>query len=297
MLEPLRRTGQPDVDGVLDRITLVAASADFIERELTTLQQHLTEPEYVTLPGDIPAFRYKEGEQHDLLMSLLKCLRSVSLLHGANMLLMYGFYQEVGILIRCIKESAEDVLFVSTPLGVEGKPSEPQRAHVAEFFEETARSMADAMASEQKKARVPREKISAGVARIGGNPLNPSDGKKLHELLHKGYSGYVHGSYPSIMELYGALPDENGKPAKGSGRYYLRGHLPAARTLEMAEALVSEAHSVAVASAFLAKRFGNAKAYDLLDEVIGVLAEATESDNIGDVNKAVARMKAGKSVS
>ena len=41
---------------------------------------------------------------------------------------------------------------------------------------------------------------------LKGADLNPSDAQSAMSTLHKAYSGYVHGAYPHIMELYGGNP-------------------------------------------------------------------------------------------
>ncbi|MCX5726865.1 MAG: hypothetical protein NT030_06830 [Candidatus Saganbacteria bacterium] len=53
---------------------------------------------------------------------------------------------------------------------------------------------------------VPRKKVRAGVSRVLSNCVNPHD---LHEILtteENAFSGYIHGAYPHIMELYGGDP-------------------------------------------------------------------------------------------
>ncbi len=60
--------------------------------------------------------------------------------------------------------------------------------------------------SEQKRNRVPRRKVYAALGRTTGEFVNPSDGAELHRSLSQAMSGFVHGAYPHIMELYGGNP-------------------------------------------------------------------------------------------
>ena len=60
--------------------------------------------------------------------------------------------------------------------------------------------------SEQKRNRVPRRKVYAALGKITGDIVNPSDGAELHRTLSQAMSGFVHGAYPHIMELYGGNP-------------------------------------------------------------------------------------------
>jgi len=153
--------------------------------------------------GGFPYFRHEN--QNALLACYLKCVRIVSSLNAALVLLEKGFFQEVYVLCRCIDEFCEDVWFLSTPLGVNG-PSNDQIRFIEEFFQEEFDKPDNPLKSTQKRDRVPRKKILSAISRLHGQPINPSDAKELLRTLHQTFSGYVHGAYPHIMELYGGSP-------------------------------------------------------------------------------------------
>jgi hypothetical protein len=272
-------------------IDLLIHSIDAIEQEVLRLQSHFPSPTFVRLPGGISAFRHDKGD--DLLMSYLKCVRSVSMLRAGVLLVESGFYQEIGILCRCLSESFEDVLFLATPLGEDKKPSKAQIQLMEEFFQEEFEDPSKPVASQQKRQRVPRDQVLAGIARIDGNALNPSDAKLISRSLHMGFSGYVHGAYPHIMELFGARPDEQGRPDVANGQYSMSGGMPNARVAEMLEALASRAHNTAVAVSIVGKRLNDKTVEERLSPVMDALSKATGSD-IGDPNTAVKMVKQGK---
>jgi hypothetical protein len=60
----------------------------------------------------------------------------------------------------------------------------------------------------EKTERVPptRKKIKASVARFLSPVVNPSDSQRTGQIATDCLSGYVHGAYPHIMELYGGAP-------------------------------------------------------------------------------------------
>ncbi|MEO7324961.1 MAG: hypothetical protein ABIW82_09050 [Dokdonella sp.] len=272
----------------------LARAVDAIEEAVQALHSRLHPPAFVHLKGHTPAFRHDQRDY--ILMSHLKCVRSVSLLHAGIALLANGFYQEVGILCRCLSESFEDVLFLATPLGEDGKPSKAQMQLVEEFFQEEFEDPSKPVGTQQKRQRVPRDQVLAGMARIDGNPLNASDGKELTRMLHMGKSGYVHGAYPHIMELFSASPDKNGEPDVANGRFAMSGRMPGQRTSEMLDALASAGHNTAIATCVGAKRLGDKAVEEKLGVIITALAAATASDQIGNPNDAIKKLKRGESL-
>jgi len=48
---------------------------------------------------------------------------------------------------------------------------------------------------------VRRQKIRAHLARLEQQPSDPSTFVTMYKTIHNGYSGYVHGAFPHIMDL------------------------------------------------------------------------------------------------
>lgn len=264
-----------------DMIELLLRSTDSIERVVISLGAHFESPAVVGT-GERTVFRHQA--QHDLLMSYLKCVRCVSLLRAGALLLNAGHWQEIGILCRCLSESTNDVLFLATALGENGQPSNDQKRLVAEFFQEEFEDPNRPLSTQASRDRVAREKVVAGIARIDGFPINPSDGKVILRQLDAAFSGYVHGAYPHIMELFHMHPS--------SGGAFAMGGVPASRIRQMGDALLSRCHLVACSTGIVARRLGVQEQCDRLLPIIAALAEATGSDEVLDPDSAVRNMKA-----
>ena len=150
------------------------------ETAVCSLDRHFEQPSLARVHGD-QVFRHANRDA--LLMSYLKCVISVSSLNACLVLLRHGYVQEVGALCRCVEENCQDVFFLSSPMGVGGKPSEDQQRLIRDFFQEEFDS-ADPLLSTQKRDRVPRSKVLAGIARLPGQPMNPHDAQRLSRCLH-----------------------------------------------------------------------------------------------------------------
>ena len=213
------------------------------EDAVAKLERHFERPRFLQLHGS-PCFRHTK--YNALLMSHLKCVRSVSSLNACLVLLRNGYVQEIGILCRCVDDNNQDVTFLGTPLGENRKISEHQERMLKEFFQEEFDD-ADPLLSTQKRDRVPRQKVHAGISRLPGQPINPHEAGRVHHSLHAAFSGYVHGAYVHIMEIYGG-DDMN------SLSYHMHGLLGTPRIPEWTDALSSYVYRTLIAIEIVAKR-------------------------------------------
>ena len=165
------------------------------------------------------------------LMAYLKCVRAASSLNAALALLENGYTFEVGTLCRCIDEGTEDILFLALAPGKDDTDFKYQEQLVAEFYDDELEHMAQPMEAAAGRNRVPRRIIHAALARLPVAIGNPSDSKALMQSLTRTLSGFVHGAYVHIMELYGGNPP----------RFHLSGMPDTPRIEEMAEQLASTA--------------------------------------------------------
>ncbi|GAA0721678.1 hypothetical protein [Dokdonella soli] len=100
----------------------------------------------------------------------------------------------------------------------------------------------------------------------------------------------------TIMELFGARPDPNGAADVANGRFAMAGGMPSQRTAEMLDALASAAHNTALAIRVVAKRLGGKAMEERLGPVIELLSAATASDQIGNPNEAMKKLKRGEAL-
>lgn len=161
-------------------------------------------PHRVEINGML-AFRH--AEKDDLLLSFLKLVKIASHHNAAIVLLSRGYVQEVYALCRMIDEACEDIHFMATPLGDSNEPSPNQLRFFEEFFQEEF-SGTDLLQSHQPRDRVPRKKVRAGISKIGNSNIKHDTSRELEigGVLSGTFSGFVHGAYVHIMELFGGDP-------------------------------------------------------------------------------------------
>lgn len=263
----------------LEQLTL---GTEQIEQVVDNLGHHFDRPEFVKM-GKSHVFRHEH--QNDLLQSYLKCVRATSTLHACLALLEKGYVQEICALCRSLDEFCEDVLFLATPLGENGF-SEQQDRLVTEFFQEEFDNIDNPLTSSQVRDRVPRAKVHAGIARIEGQPINPSDTQELHRTLQQTFSGYVHGAYVHIMDMYGG-------ESPSTAKFHMRGMLGTPRIEGMRITLAEYVTRVMLAVQAVARRCENAQATQSIREAREAFEAATGQKDF-DPKAAMARLKAGK---
>lgn len=198
-------------------------------------------PQWVT-----PENQFRHQAKHDCLLVYLKGVRSVSLLNASIVLLEAGYVHEVGILCRCIDEAIEDMVLFIRNLGQNNKPTESQERILKDFFQEQFTDATSPLGSSVIRDRVPRKKVRAAIASLPENQLNPHDHIQITKTIHDTFSGYIHGAYPHIMELYG------GRPA----RYHMTGMSNTPRIKEWQRQLITYAYRGILGAWFTAKRLG-----------------------------------------
>jgi hypothetical protein len=152
--------------------------------------------------NDMEVFRHTQ--QDDLLLSFMKLVKIASHNNAAMVLIRAGYVHEVYALCRMIDEASEDIHFMEGPHGEDGKPTKQQFTFINEFFQEEF-SGEDLVESHNTRDRVPRQKVRAANARLGAGDvkLDPSREVKVVGVLSGTFSGFVHGAYVHLMELFG----------------------------------------------------------------------------------------------
>ncbi len=183
-------------------ITVFKETVPILESALTALGAQIDVPSFLD-DNDYPRFRHRE--QSNGLAAYLKAVRIVSALNASLVLLEHGFIEELGVLFRTIDEFLADMVFLLYSQA-DGGVDKDQIKFLDDFYQEEFSDPKNPFMSEQKRNRVPRRKVYAALGKITGDIVNPSDGSELHRTLSQTMSGYVHGAYPHIMELYGGNP-------------------------------------------------------------------------------------------
>jgi hypothetical protein len=220
----------------------------------------------IPAPVVVPAgdsFNFRHLERGPPLMAHLKLVKIASHHNAALVLIEHGYVHEVYALCRMIDEANEDIFFLVTPLGEDGNESALQRKAVEEFFqEEFSRAEPDIVKAHQSRDRVPRAKVRAGISRVGGafDGRNPSREVDVTRVLSSTFSGYVHGAYTHLMELFGG-------PLR---RFHTRGMLGTPRMQECLRNHVSYVCRSLMATEAVAFGFGR---NDVLQAVLGLNIE------------------------
>jgi hypothetical protein len=158
--------------------------------------------------GGYKAWRYQNLSES--LACYLKGVKVVSSLNASMVLLRTGYTQEIGALCRMIDDYCNEISFLLLPSDGENF-SNDQIQFLNDFFQEELDKPKDPLGSTQKRVNVPVRKIHANFGKIAKSEINPSDTQELLRTIHRGFSGYVHGAYPHIMEMFGGTePHLNG---------------------------------------------------------------------------------------
>jgi hypothetical protein len=124
--------------------------------------------------------------------------------------------------------------------------SKDQIRFLEDFFKEELDTPEKPLLSEQKRDNVPVRKIHATFGKLAKDAVNPSDAQELMRTIHQAFSGYVHGSYPHIMEMCGGNPP----------RFHMSGMLGTPRIAEWRNQLVFNVHRAIMITILVARKIG-----------------------------------------
>ena len=208
------------------------------------VEERFPKPELVNVNG-VPQWRYRTFKLEH--MCLLRAVRILSAFHAIRELLRTGFVQEISVLLRTINEFQEDIVFLT-----ENYPttqlSHQQQRFMDEMGKEEYYDPNHPFATQITREPPIRRKIKASVARFLTPVVNPSDSQKTAQIVTDLLSGYVHGAYPHIMELYGGPPP--------TSHFYLTGMLNTPRMEVWLRTVAMYLQSTGPILAFMCRAFG-----------------------------------------
>lgn len=239
-----------------------------LERQYRALASTFQAPKPVDL-GSIIAPRYLE--QSDTLLCFLKGVKLISTLNGALVLLRTGYAQEINILIRVADDCCNDILFMASPRNGQQLDAKHERFFL-DFFQEEFSDHTDVLGSRQKRDTVSRKQIHSSFAQLAKDFVNPSDLQTASDVIHGVFSGYVHGAYPQIMELYGG--EQSG--------FHMHGMAGTTRQREAAEYLITQTHRGIMASELVAKKLGSSETASATREILNEFERVLSRSSSGD---------------
>lgn len=256
-------------------------TTDYLAKTLLHLQaqydilvEYLPRVERVQIGGNI---FFRHLEHSDVLMCYLKGVKLISTLNAAIVLLRSGYVQEVGVLCRMADDFCYEIMFFMGTIPESG-PSKDQIKMLDAFFKEEFENPDDMLGSPQSRDTVPRRKINAAFGSAAKNELNPHDAQSTLETIHKAFSGYVHGAYPHIMELYGGFPP----------RFHMDGMLGTPRIKEWQGQLVIYVYRSIMVTELIAMRLGAEAQVQMIRQLL-VEYEATTNCKPSETAEAMLR--------
>lgn len=221
------------------------------------LSAHVKPPKKVQI-GDQYAFRYEcQSIQAAILQKLARVLTGVQAIHMLN---AYGLTQEQAAMQRMHDEFGEDIMFLSFSI-IFNQHTKVHDEYLTAFYEEEFDNPASSLHSSQRRPMVSRRKIRGYINSVEG-VQDPSTAIEVSRTIHKGYSGYVHGASPHIMELYYGVPP----------RFHLRDARNSPLYGDHVDDLLNYFYRSVIAFAFSAKALGS----DVFDEVFAYSKEFAE---------------------
>jgi hypothetical protein len=149
---------------------------------------------------DSTSRRFLYEEPNPLIFLVLKMARIVTALYATLDLTKHGLFEDAGAICRIIIECRHDIDFVMEGLIEVSLPADKQEL-VDNFFNNEIRTAEEMMGTMKKLPTIPRRKIYPAVGRLL-SPGDPDRVQRISKVLEETFSGYVHASYPHIMEMY-----------------------------------------------------------------------------------------------
>jgi len=147
--------------------------------------------------GGQPRYKNPNSGHFQLLMAV----KIVSTFNAILCLYEKGYIQEIGALLRIIEECIAKILCIEEAHAKKGLNSE-QAKIINEYFEYDIRSSKDIF---RDKWFANMTKVFASQARyLTENSTNKDSytAQQYAQAIYDSYTGYIHGFYPQVMELY-----------------------------------------------------------------------------------------------
>lgn len=186
-----------------------------------------------------------------------KLARSISGLNAVYVLVNKGFVQEAGILFRTLDEIHEDIQFLAVAVTNNAKTERHER-YLEAFYAEPVFGRAEGSLDMRKPNLVPRKKIRAHTVNVLSKGVNVSQALAAAEALSTAYSGFVHASSESIMDMFGGEPP----------RFFVEGMPGTPRIAECARTLRTYIVRGLMTSVIAAKAFGDRALVEALHQFL-----------------------------
>jgi len=185
-------------------MTLYEITLSEMEKNFNLLHSTIEQPEYIELGGR-KVFRYKNKLINIAMIQYMA--RVISGLYTTKLLIENTFIQECNSLYRTLDEFNQNIPFLGFSL-IDNEITTLQQTFLDNFFQEEFDNPKNAFQSTQKRGMVSRDKIRAFISQRKENPVNASDTQQNYVTIDKFYSGFIHGTSVSIIDMYSANPSQ-----------------------------------------------------------------------------------------
>lgn len=172
-----------------------------LQNAFIQLESAVPPPKQVMINGGF-AYRYAEKQPQQAIV--MKFARVVSGIQATWHLLQEGFTQEAASMQRILDELNSDIQFLAGSI-IFGSEESTHTQFLSEFFQEEFDDRKTALESQQKRHRVPRQKIRAYNARMFSSPNQVSIASEVTRTIENANSGYIHAAGTHIMDMYGGI--------------------------------------------------------------------------------------------
>jgi hypothetical protein len=130
----------------------------------------------------------------------LKAAKLLSNNRAMYSLIKAGYLQEAAALVRISDDLIHEIHF---SIVTEGPAL---YRFLGAFYAEEFADHEQPLKSGKGRDTIPARKIRSSFANSNLHTMNASTVQEISTTIHRIYSGYIHGAYPQIMELYGGDP-------------------------------------------------------------------------------------------
>ena len=172
-----------------------------LDQGVCALNEKIDQPKF-----DSTSRRFLYEEPNPVIFLVLKMARIVTAFYATLELTKQGLFEDAGAICRIIIECCHDIDFVMEGLTEDPFPANKQEI-LDDFFNKEIQTPEEMMGTMKKPPTIPRKKIYAAVGRLL-SPGDPDRVQRISKVQEEMFSGYVHASYPHIMEMYEGIGKE-----------------------------------------------------------------------------------------
>lgn len=153
------------------------------------------------MPEEKGGFHWEFPEKSARVVAVCKLARASSAVVAAWELCDMGFLPEAASLLRMASDYSQEVLALGEGIR-NGTLTTAQSRFVEDYFLPMPRTPEEFEKQERRSYIGREEHLKSEVRLIAESGQDAELTKRLRRFLNRGYDGYVHGDYPTAMQMY-----------------------------------------------------------------------------------------------